>query len=198
MKQPPTAPWITALRKLVVNHKHVDFLSHVHHLSKWVRRITSRSQLEHFELVVDDFEYFRGPYLNYGGLVEHISHKHGGSLRVLRLMHGYIDSATVTLFCRKCPSLEEISLGVSMSTLVGFQLIEYSSRGLTKGIPAARIPSKGRLVVKITAGCLPGMQRQTFQSPEQFHRRNRNRLFRDTKACGSTVFDRKLHDLGSE
>jgi hypothetical protein len=176
MKQPPTAPQITTLRKFVVNHTHIDFLSHVHHLSRWVRRITFRSHLEHLELVMDNFEYFRGPYLNYGGLVEHISYKHGGSLRVLRLTHGYIDSTTIALLCQQCPNLEEISLGVSMSTLVGFPSTVRSCSDLTRGLPAARIPPKGRPVIKTTPGCLPNMQHEIFSSPEIFHRRSCSRL----------------------
>ena len=118
MKQPATVPRIVNLRKLVVNHKHICFRDHVNHLSKWVRRITSRSHLEHLELAMDDLEYFRGPYSNYGGLVEHISHRHGPTIRVLRLTHGYIDSITITLLCQKCPNLEDVSLGVNMDTLV--------------------------------------------------------------------------------
>ncbi|KAF9649725.1 hypothetical protein BDM02DRAFT_3094307 [Thelephora ganbajun] len=120
MKQPTTVPRITTLRKFVVNNRHVCFRNHVTYLSKWVRRITSHSRLEHLEFAIDNFEYFRGPYLNYGGLVEHISHKHGRTIRVLRLMHGYIDSATVALLCQKCPNLEDASLGVNICTLVGF------------------------------------------------------------------------------
>jgi len=111
-------PQIESLRKLVVNHKHIYFRDHVNHLSKWVRRITSRSHLEYLELAVDDLEYFRGPYSNYGGLVEHISHRHGRTIRVLRLTHGYVDSTTVTLLCQKCPHLEDVSLGVNVETLV--------------------------------------------------------------------------------
>lgn len=118
MKQPVTVPRITTLRKLVVNHKHICFRDHVNHLCKWVRRITSQSYLEHLEFAVDDSEYFRGPYSNYSGLVEHISHKHGRTIRVLRLAHAYVDSATVTLLCQKCPNLEEASLGVNIRTLV--------------------------------------------------------------------------------
>lgn len=118
MKQPATVPRITTLRKLVVNHKHMYFRDHVNHLSKWVRRITSQSRLEHLEFAVDDLEYFRGPYSSYSGLVEHISHKHGRTIRVLRLTHAYVDSATVALLCRKCPNLEEVSLGVNIRTLV--------------------------------------------------------------------------------
>ena len=118
MKQPTVVPRITTLRKLVVNHKPIYFRDHVTHLSKWVRRLTSRSHLEHLELVVDDLEYFRGPYLNYSGLVEHISYKHGRTIRVLRLTHGYVDLGTITLLCQKCPNLEDVSLGVSIDTLV--------------------------------------------------------------------------------
>ena len=118
MKQPTMVPRITPLRKFIVNHKHIHFRDHVNHLSKWVRRITSQSHLEHLELVLDDLEHFRGPYSNYGGLVEHISHRHGQTIRVLRLTHGYVDSATISLLCQKCPNLEDASLGVNMDTLV--------------------------------------------------------------------------------
>ena len=68
---------------------------------------------------MDGHRHFPGPYLKFRGLVEHISHKHGGTIRVLRLVHGYIDSATATLLCQKLLNLEEASLGVNMSTLVG-------------------------------------------------------------------------------
>lgn len=129
MKQPPDIPRITSLRKVVVNHRYIEFQDHVHHLSRWVRRITSQSRLEHLELAVDDFEYFRGPYLNYGGLMEHVSYKHGGTIRVLRLMHGYIDSATVTLLCQKCLVLEEASIGVNITTLREFP---YKASSLSK------------------------------------------------------------------
>jgi hypothetical protein len=118
MKQPTTAPRIMSLRKLGVNHKQIEFQEHVRHLSRWVRRITSQSQLEHLELTVDYFERFKGPYLNYGGLVEYVSQKHGRTIRILRLMHGYIDPATITLLCQRCPNLEEVSLGVNVRTLV--------------------------------------------------------------------------------
>lgn len=118
MKQPTTVPRITVLRKLVVNHKPICFRDHVNHLSKWVRRITSRSHLEHLELVVDDLEYFRGPYSNYSGLIEHISYRHGRTIRALRLTHGYVDLGTITLLCQMCPNLEDVSLGVSIDTLV--------------------------------------------------------------------------------
>jgi hypothetical protein len=124
MKQPAAVPRITTLRKFVVNHKHIHFREHVNHLSKWVRRIASQSHLEHLEFAVDDLEYFRGPYSNYSGLVEHISHRHGGTIRILRLTHAYVDSATVTLLCQKCPNLEETSLGVSMRTLVRITSIQ--------------------------------------------------------------------------
>jgi len=118
MKQPTTVPQLPTLRKFVVNHKHVCFRDHVNHLSKWVRRITSQSHLDHLELAVDDLEYYRGPYSNYSGLVKHVSHKHGRTIRVLRLTHGYVDSPTATLLCQKCPNLEDFSLGVSIDTLV--------------------------------------------------------------------------------
>lgn len=157
MKQPSTVPRITALRKFVVNHSNVDFHNHVLHLSKWVRRITFNSQLEHLELVVDGFEYFRGPYLNYRGLVEHVSHKHWGTIRILRLMHGYIDSATIALLCQKCSNLEEASLGVNMSTLVSLKLDRPFPMNLLGHFPAARIPSNGHLFAKVTTGRFPGM-----------------------------------------
>jgi len=118
MKQPIAVPRIETLRRFVVNHRHIYFRDHVNHLSKWVRRITSQSHLEHLELAMDDLEYFRGPYSNYGGLVEHISYRHGRTIRVLRLTHGYVDSATVALLCQKCPHLEDVSLGVNVDTLV--------------------------------------------------------------------------------
>ena len=126
MKQPSAAPRITTLRKLVVNHRRVDIHELVLHLSKWVRRITSNSQLEHLELVMDGLEHFMGPYLNYRGLVEHVSHRHGGTIRILRLMHGYLDSSTVTLLCQKCSNLEDASLGVNMSTLVSSASSQHS------------------------------------------------------------------------
>lgn len=119
MKQPSATPQITTLRKLVVNHKHIDLRKHVLHLSKWVRRIMSKSPLEHLELSQDVFGYPKEPHLNYRGLVEHVSHKHGGTIRILRLIHGYVDSAIIALLCEKCSNLEEASLGVNMITLVG-------------------------------------------------------------------------------
>ena len=198
MKQPATVPRITSLRKLVVNHKHISFRDHVNHLSKWVRRITSQSRLEHLELAVDDLEYFRGPYSNYGGLVEHISHKHGQTIRVLRLTHGYVDSATVTLLCQKCPNLEDASLGVKIDTLVRITSDQVFSSDLTETFPAARIPSKSRFTVKVTAGLLQSMQHQGVQSRKNFHRRGRSRLLRDVEARQSTESDRKFHRLGSK
>ena len=137
MKQPTTVPRITALRKLVVYHKHIYFRDHVNHLSKWVRRITSHSHLEYLELAMDDLEYFRGPYSNYGGLVEHISHRHGRTIRVLRLTHGYVDSATIALLCQKCPNLENISLGVNIGTLVRSTLDQFPSLYFTGIFPVA-------------------------------------------------------------
>ena len=139
MKQPTTTPRIISLRKLRVNHKHIDFQEHVRHLSRWVRRITSQSQLEHLELAVDCFEHFKGPYLNYGGLVEHISQKHGRTIRILRLMHGYIDPATITLLCQKCPNLEEVSLGVNMRTLVS-STSDQLFVGIDQGLRSANSP----------------------------------------------------------
>ena len=168
MKQPSTRPQITTLRKFVVNHKHVDFQSHVHHLSKWVRRIISHSHLEHLELVIDGFEYFRGPYLNYGGLVEHISHKHGCTIRILRLMHGYTDSATIALLCQKCPNLEEASLGVNMSTLVGL-VSDWRPSSLTRPSPIAQVPSKSCFIVEAATSRLPRLQRQVVQGPQRLH-----------------------------
>ena len=173
MKQPTTVPQITTLRKLVVYHQHIYFRDHVNHLSKWVRRITAPSHLEHLELAVDDLEYFRGPYSNYGGLVEHISHRHGQTIRVLRLTHGYVDSATITLLCQKCPNLEDLSLGVNIETLVSFASDQFLPSYLT-GIVSARVPSKCHLVVKATTGRLPSMQHQGVQSRKTFHRRTRN------------------------
>ena len=160
MKQPPYSPQITSLRKFVVNYRHIDFREHVLHLSRWIRKIVSWSRLEHLELVMENCEYFRGPYLNYGGLVEHISHRHGGTIRVLRLMHSYIDSTTVSMLCQKCPNLEETSFGVNMSTLVGqckTNVFSHTS-DLAVSLSVARIPPKGCAVVKITTGFLPGMQ----------------------------------------
>jgi hypothetical protein len=176
MKQPTTVHHITTLRKLVVNHKQISFRDHVNHLSKWVRRITSQSHLEHLELAVDDLEYFRGPYSNYGGLVEHLSHRHGQTIRVLRLTHGYLDSATISLLCRKCLNLEEVSLGVNVDALVCAILNQVFSLGLTRIFPAARIPPKGCLSVKATTGHLPSMQYQGIQSRKAFHRPTRDRF----------------------
>jgi len=176
MKQPATVPRITTLRKLVVYHQHIYFRDHVNHLSKWVRRITAHSHLEHLELAVDDLEYFRGPYSNYGGLVEHISHRHGQTIRVLRLTHGYVDSATIALLCQKCPNLENVSLGVNIETLVCATSNPLLSSYLTRIFPVARIPSKGHLVVKVAMGRLPSMQHHGVQSRETFHRRTRSRL----------------------
>lgn len=166
MKQPPSTSRITTLRKLVVNHKRIDFHDHVLHLSKWVRRITSDSHLEHLELAVDGLEHFRGPYLNYRGLVEHVSHRHGGTIRILLLMHGYVDSATITLLCQKCPNLEEASLGVNMNTLVGWASNQHFSSDFNETFSAARISPKGRLVVKVTTGLVPSMQCQAVQTCE--------------------------------
>ena len=160
MKQPTVVARITTLRKLIVNHRQICFRDHVSHLSKWVRRITSQSHLEHLELAMDDLEYFRGPYSNYGGLMEHISHRHGRTIRVLRLTHAYIDSATVTLLCQKCPNLEDFSLGVNVDTLVRIPSIQVFSSDLTRTSSAGRIPSKGRLVVKLTTDRLPSLQHQ--------------------------------------
>lgn len=168
MKQPSATPRITTLRKLVVNHRNVDFHEHTLHLSKWVRRITLDSPLEHLELAVDGLEYFRGPYLNYRGLVEHVSHKHGGTIRVLRLMHGYIDLATVTLLCQKCSNLEEASFGVNMSTLVGL-ISNHHPFVKYRAFSIARIPSKGRPVVKVTTGRFSSVQCQTVQGRQGFH-----------------------------
>ena len=177
MKQPATVPRITTLRKLVVYHQHIYFRDHVNHLSKWVRRITAQSHLEHLELAVDDLEYFRGPYSNYGGLVEHISHRHGQTIRVLRLTHGYVDSITIALLCQKCPNLENVSLGVNIETLVRFALNQLPSY-LTRIFLVARIPPKGRLVIKVAMGRIPSVQHQGVQSRETFHQRTRNRLLR--------------------
>lgn len=179
MKQPAIIPHITTIRKFVVNHKHICFRDHVNHLSKWIRRITSKSHLEHLELAVDDLEYFRGPYANYGGLVEHISHRHGPTIRILRLTHGYTDSATITLLCQKCPNLEDISLGVNVDTLVRFISGPFIFAKLDLISSAARVPSKGCLFVKVTTGYLPSMQSQGIQSRENFHRRTRDRILRD-------------------
>ena len=169
MKQPATVPRITTLRKLVVYHQHIYFRNHVNHLSKWVRRITAQSPLEHLELAVDDLEYFRGPYSNYGGLVEHISHRHGQTIRVLRLTHGYVDSATISLLCRKCPNLENVSLGVNIETLVRVRLNRLLSSYLTRIFLTAAISSKCRLVVKVTTDRLPSMQHQGVQSRKTLH-----------------------------
>jgi len=196
MKQPTTVPRITTIRKLVVYHQHIYFRDHVNHLSKWVRRITAQSHLEHLELAMDDLEYFRGPYSNYGGLVEHISHRHGQTIRVLRLTHGYVDLIAIALLCQKCPNLENVSLGVNMETLVRVTSNQFPSSHLTGTFLAARIPPKGRLVVKITTSRLPSMQHQGVQSPEHFHRRTRNRLLRGIEEHRSTVFDCELHQLG--
>jgi hypothetical protein len=166
MKQPSTDPQIMSLRKLVVNYRCLGFREHVLHLSKWVRRITSSSQLEHLELDVDDFEFFRGPYLDYSGLVEHISYKHGGTIRVFRLMHGHIGSAAISLLCQKCPNLEEVSLGVNMNTLVGLISNLFFSSDLRKP-SVARVPPKSWLVVKVTTGRFPGIQHQAVQSCER-------------------------------
>jgi len=198
MKQPATVPRITTLRKLVVYHQHIYFRDHVNHLSKCVRRITAQSHLEHLELVVDDLEYFRGPYSNYGGLVEHISHRHGQTIHVLRLTHGYVDSATITLLCQKCPNLENVSLGVSIETLVRVASNDFFSLHPTGIFPAARIPSKSRPFVNIAIGRLPSMQHEGVQSRETFHRRTRNRLLRSIEKHRSTAFDCEFHRVGSE
>ena len=157
MKQPTTVPRITTLRKLVVNHKPICFRDHVSHLSKWVRRITSRSHLEHLELAVDDLEYFRGPYSNYSGLIEHISHKHGRTIRALRLTHGYVDLGTITLLCQKCPNLEDVSLGVSIDTLVRVISSQLFFPPDLTGIPTAHFSPEGCLAVKIAQGRLPSL-----------------------------------------
>lgn len=149
MKQPTTVPRITTLQKLVVNHKHIFFRDHVNHLSKWVRRMTAQSHLEHLELAMDDLEYFRGPYANYGGLVEHISYRHGRTIRVLRLTHGYIDSATITLLCQKCPNLEDISLGVNADTLVRVTSNEPFLPDLTRSPPQREFPQKAASLSKL-------------------------------------------------
>jgi len=197
MKQPVTVPRITTLRKLIVYHQHIYFRDRVNHLLKWIRRITAQSHLEHLELAVDDLEYFRGPYSNYGGLVEHISHRHGQTIRVLRLTHGYVDSATIAMLCHMCPNLENLSLGVSIETLVRVTSNQISSY-LTRIFPAARIPSKSHVVVTVAMGRLPSLQHEGVQSREAFHRRTRNRLLRGVEEHTSTAFNCEFHRLGGE
>ena len=58
----------------------------------WIRRLIYFSPLEHIEIICDDAEdYFPyGPHISYDGLIEHLNHRHYGTLRELRMKHAFI------------------------------------------------------------------------------------------------------------
>ena len=88
-------------------------------MCKWIRRLTSSAVLEELELVCDDAdEHPGGPHISYDGLVEHLTTKHHGSLRSLRMNHAFIGIPALRNVFTKCRQLEELSITTRIEIIV--------------------------------------------------------------------------------
>lgn len=109
------------LIKFTIQYSPIYSRADVRHLSRWVRRAVSSSQhLYALRLQSDALPSERGTNLSFDGLVNHLAHRHGRTLRILDLGAAYIGQHAVSTLASLCGCLEELTVGLRAETLVSF------------------------------------------------------------------------------
>lgn len=84
----------------------------------WIRRIISFSKLESLHLIDDASPSVCGASVSFDGLGEHISKRHGPTIKYLNLGSAFLGLPGLRHLCQCCPKLELLRIAVSLDTLV--------------------------------------------------------------------------------
>ncbi|KAF9502122.1 hypothetical protein BDN71DRAFT_1378820 [Pleurotus eryngii] len=125
---PKSVPPFPRLRSLSVKHSILDTRQDVGRFSVWIRRIISSSKLESLHLIGDASPSACGASVSFDGLGEHISKRHGPTIRHLNLGSAFLGLPSLRQLCQCCPKLELLRIAVSLDTLTKFGMV---SQGLT-------------------------------------------------------------------
>ncbi|KAG9217720.1 hypothetical protein CCMSSC00406_0003591 [Pleurotus cornucopiae] len=115
---PKSVPPFPRLRSLSVKHPILETRQDVDRLCVWIRRIISSSKLESLHLISDASPFACGASVSFDGLGEHISKRHGPTIRHLNLGSAFLGLPSLRQLCQCCPKLELLRIAVSLDTLV--------------------------------------------------------------------------------
>lgn len=112
----PSVPRIRHLRDVTIRYTNVDERPDVDYLCRYIRQVVAYSALERLRLVCENEVQGASPAFN--PLVEHLYLKHATTLRALHMPDCFVSFDAIVKLCRKCKSLEELSVAISADMLV--------------------------------------------------------------------------------
>ncbi|KAF4588623.1 hypothetical protein EYR40_010176 [Pleurotus pulmonarius] len=149
---PKSVPPFPRLRSLSVKHSILDTRQDVDRFCVWIRRIISFSKLESLHLIDDTSPSVCGASVSFDGLGEHISKRHGPTIKYLNLGSAFLGLPSLRHLCQCCPKLELLRIAVSLDTLSKFGTV---SQGLTH-LHTVEVYTPRRVYAESPSTILPG------------------------------------------